>query len=253
MAAPCRTTPSRSASSCPIWRSTRVNRSTSRTISRRARGGNGAPYAVLTLENFVWKSLERGCRSKTPCSFRRPLIEFVSDVRSFTKRRRSRISRLRSSSSTLGIRTWVRTAASPRSCANSARTIFLASIRSVLRCFAFRFTRRLAGSSTTVSIDIAQVQPTRQPEPLVARLVTTQNGQLTAESPLRLRPLTLDEVFETVHIGSAKRVQADTLACRALDSNHPTLRADLDCHIQSATLRAGPPQRLHSSKAWRVS
>ena len=73
-----------------------------------------------------------------------------------TKRWRSRSRRLRSSSSTLGTRTRLSTAASPRSCASSARTIFFASIRSVFRCFAFRFTRRLAGSSTIVSTDIAR-------------------------------------------------------------------------------------------------
>ena len=71
------------------------------------------------------KSFERGCTSKMPCSLRSPLIEFVSDVRSFTRRWRPRCKRLRSSSSIVGTRTWLNTAASPRSCASSARTIFV--------------------------------------------------------------------------------------------------------------------------------
>ena len=37
----------------------------------------------------------------------------------------------------------------------TTRTIFVASIQSRLRCFALRFTRRLAGSSATASTDIS--------------------------------------------------------------------------------------------------
>ena len=126
----------------------------SRSISRRARGGSCSPLAVVTAANPTSRPGACGSGSNTPC-LRSPLIACVSEVRAFTRRWRSRSRRLRAPSSTLGTRTRLNTAASPRPYASSARTIFRASARSVLRYFAFRFIRRLAGSSTTVSRPIS--------------------------------------------------------------------------------------------------
>ena len=83
------------------------------------------------------------------------------------------------------------------------------------------------------------VQPARQPEPFVARLVAAQNTHLMAKSPLGSGPVTLDQVAETFDVRRLERVHADPLVRRALDANHPALPADLDRNVQRDMLRTG--------------
>ena len=178
--------------------------------------------------------------TRLPCSFRSPLTALVSDVRSFTRRRRSRSNRLRSSSSTLGIRTRLSTAASPP-VVRQQRAHHLPGVDPIrlalLRLSVHQKARRIEHDRLDRH---RSVQPARQPEPLVARFVTAQNTHFTAERAFGLGLLMLDQVLETYDVRCPKRVQADPLTRRALDPDDPTLPAYLDREV----LRVVPVARL---------
>ena len=60
----------------------------------------------------------------------------------------------------------------------------------------------------------------------------------SAEDPLSLGPLILNQILEAFLVSWPERVQADLLAGRALDANNPALPTDLYRHVQRAMLRA---------------
>ena len=88
------------------------------------------------------------------------------------------------------------------------------------------------------------VQPARQPEPLVARLVAAQNPHRTAQRPFRIGPTGLDQPFQRRNVRRRKRVKTDPRPRRTLDPQHPTLAADLDRNIQRAMFNAGRRRSL---------
>ena len=60
------------------------------------------------------------------------------------------------------------------------------------------------------------LQPARNPEPFVIGFVAARYAHLVTKSPLRSRPLTLDQILQALHIRAAKRVGADAFARRTL-------------------------------------
>src|SRR3981081_815859 len=89
------------------------------------------------------------------CPCKSPLIRLVCPVRSVSSRSRSRVRRLRSSSSGVGTRTMLQTPGSPRRSARNARISSARSIRSVLARRARRFPPMLEASTSRMDVPLS--------------------------------------------------------------------------------------------------
>ena len=171
----------------------------------------------------------RGRRSKMPCSFNRPPIRLLSAVRSFTRQWRSRSRRRRSFGNARHPDPAQHRRIAPH------RPEARAGIRSVLRCFALRFTNRLAVQYNR----LLMIQPARQPEPFVTRL----GGQPRGPVP----PAPDGAQSDPAALRGPQRVQADPPSRRALD---PELLRDL---IATSVLCSPPAGAAVPSGASQIS
>ena len=110
-----------------------------------------------------------------------------------------------------------------RQAASSVRSRAKGATVAILRCVGARLPcGSPAGSPDPDRLQThLLLQPARQPEPLIARLVAAQHPHGASKRPFGLRPLPLDQDAHLLHVRSRQRVQPNTLARRALDAERP--------------------------------
>ena len=175
---------------------TKPSRAISRCNSAETFGGSAEPSGVCSVARRSAALRRVGLKLRMPSRARVPFIRLTMRVRSPTRRSRSRLGRLASSSAMVGTRAMVQWPRSPRSHPKNPRFSNSVSSRSVLARRCSRDTATLEAWITCASTPRALSQRANQKpswlEGVIQPLVLSVQARASAGIPLRWREVEYD-------------------------------------------------------------